>query len=199
MINGMGGSIASLDAIARSIHIVAMKANIKLQAKYLSGTQNWRADLLSRIESSYEWMLHPQLFKMLDRKWGPHDVDRFASITSTQLKTYNSLFYDPFTSGVDALAQTNWKQMNNYVNAPFALLPRVLNVINLQNATATVIAPLWPGQPWFRQLTQMAIDLPVELPMSKRTVMAIGAREPLKNRRWKIFAWRVCGRTDYVV
>jgi len=115
MITGMGGSIASLDAIARSIHIVAMEANIKLQAKYLSGTQNWRADLLSRIESSYEWMLHPQLFKMLDRKWGPHDVDRFASIPSTQLKTYNSLFYDPFTSGVDALAQTNWKQMNTYV------------------------------------------------------------------------------------
>lgn len=198
MINGMGGSVASLDTIARSIHIVAMEENIKLQAKYLSGTKNWRADLLSRIESSYEWKLHPKLFQMLDRKWGPHDVDRFASITSTQLPTYNSMFYDPFTSGVDALAQKNWSQMNNYVNAPFALLPRVLNVINLQNASATVIAPLWPGQPWFRQLTQMAVDLPVELPMSKRTVMAIGAREPLKNPRWKIFAWRVCGRTDYV-
>ena len=83
MINGMGGSIASLDTKARSIHIVSMEANIKRQAKYLSGTQNWRADLLSRIESSYEWMLHPQLFKMLDRKWVPHDVDRFASIPST--------------------------------------------------------------------------------------------------------------------
>ena len=196
MINGMGGSSVQLDMAARPIHIEAMEAN-KLSTKYLAGTLNWRADYLSRVRSTYEWRLHPNLFRLIDRIWGPHHIDKFASITSTQIPVYNFLYWDPQTSGVDALSQTNWGTMNNFVNPPFALIPRILNIIREQKAVATLIAPKWVGQPWYQQLTGMLIDQPIRLPISHRTIIALGPRkEPFKNSRWNIYAWRISGQQD---
>ena len=60
---------------------------------------------------------------------------------TTQIPNYNSLYWDPLTRGVDAFAQTDWSLSNNYVNAPFGLLPRILDIVIKQQATATVIAP----------------------------------------------------------
>ena len=116
-------------------------------------------------------------------------------MTATQLPRYNSLYYDPFTEGVDALAQRDWTRMNNYVNAPFFLIPRVLDVIESQRAVATVIAPFWPAQTWFSRLVRLAVSPPIVLPMNPRTIWAVNSRaEPLRNSRWKIGVWRISGR-----
>ena len=47
-----------------------------------------------------------------ENMWGPHTMDRFASLSTAQLQTYNSRYLDPWTSGVDALAQTDWSKHN---------------------------------------------------------------------------------------
>ncbi|WAR12344.1 hypothetical protein MAR_026524, partial [Mya arenaria] len=62
-LNGMGGSVTSLDKIVRTIHLEAIECNIHLSARYISGRKNWKADYLSRIKSTYEWKLHPALFR----------------------------------------------------------------------------------------------------------------------------------------
>ncbi len=41
---------------------------------------------------------------------------------------------------------------NNYVNPPFRLIGKILQVIETQGAYATLIAPYWPAQSWFRKL-----------------------------------------------
>lgn len=130
--------------------------------------------------------------------WGPHSFDRFASMMMCQLPQYNSCF-DPLSSGVDALAQTNWKLHNIFVNCPFRMIPNVLNLLQHREAEATMIAPWWPGQHWFQQLVAMSITRPILPPMSKRAVRAISPSlrpEPRKNPHWRIFAWRVSGKTD---
>ena len=196
-VNKFGGASTELDCLARDIHLMAIENKITLQAAYLSGVENWKADQLSRMSSTYEWMLHPNLFQLLDRVWGPHQVDRFASFMTTHLPEYNSMFWDPLTHGVDALAQTDWASKNNYVNPPFALIPKVLDIIQSQGAIATLIAPKWEGQFWYQRLQSMLIDQPIRLPTSPRTILAIGPKaEPLKNVRWKLYAWRICGRLD---
>ena len=98
---------------------------------------------------------------MLDQCWGPHHKDRFASMMTTQLSVYNSWFWEPMSSSVDAVAQSDWTYVNNCVNAPFGLLPRMLEVIKAQKATATVIAPWWEGQIWFQTLKSMLKDNPI--------------------------------------
>ena len=190
-INHMGGSCKELDMIARHIHQLAININAKIVASYISGTRNWQANQLSRLNSTYEWRLHPNLFRLIESYWGPHQIDRFASMLTSQTPTYNSLYWDPLTSGVNAFAQKDWGSLNNYVNAPFNLLPQVLEVIENQRATATIIAPLWEGQVWFQKLTSLLIDEPIPLPISQRTVLRIGPHtkpEPLKNRGWRLYA-----------
>ena len=194
-INHMGGSVKELDTVMRNIYYLACHLNVTLKATHLAGKLNVQADFLSRIQSAYELRLHPRLFRMLDETWGPHDIDRFASMTTTQLPAYNSYHWDPFTSGMDAIAQTDWAHKNNYVNAPFFMIPRILELIVSYKADATIIAPHWPAQHWMQTLKNLATEPPIRLPLSRRTVWAVGPKvEPLKNPKWTLYAWRISGR-----
>lgn len=196
-LNHMGGPSLKLTEIAKAIWSECLKNKIMLVARHLPGKYNVTADGLSRYQDKYEWFLHPRLFGYLDRMWGPHTCDRFASMTTTQLPVYNSRFLDPLTSGVDALAQVDWQAHNNFVNAPFRLLPAVLDTISQQRAPATIIAPWWPSQPWFHRLKSMVSVPPLEIPNNSNTCRRMGMLpEPLRNRKWRLFAWRVCGSRD---
>ena len=132
--------------------------------------------------------LHPAVFQQLDQTWGPHTVDRFASMQNTHLQLYNSRFWDPFTTRVDALAQDNWCQHNNFVNAQFRLLPKMLDVIMEQQAMATIIAPWWAAQHWLQRLRAMSINYPIKLPHRRGFIWYGGIRpEPLRNLRWHLY------------
>lgn len=193
-VNNLGGPVRDLTNVAERIWATAFAHGMTLEAKHVSGVSNVEADRLSRLPVQYEWMLHPRLFACLDAMWGPHSIDRFASLSTAQIDRYNSRFLDPKTLGVDALAQNDWASENNYVNPPFRLLNRVLTVIEDQQAYATVIAPRWPGQVWFPRLVRMLIAPPLRIRNSPRTMLRMGdMAEPLKNRHWKIYAWRVYG------
>ena len=84
--------------------------------------------------------------------------------TGHLLPLYNSLLHDLQTSGIDALAQKNWNQHLNWVNPPFFILGKVIDLIIQQKAQATIIAPLWPAQPWFHKLKRLLIAPPIQLP-----------------------------------
>ena len=196
-LNHLGGPVQELSVLTETIFTEAQQANVTLSARFLAGKHNTEADRLSRL-NAYSWKLHPNLFRYLDRIWGPHTIDRFASANNAQISVYNSQYHDFASSGVDALAQQDWHIHNNFVNPPFRLMPKVLDVISSQSAVATVIAPAWPAQPWYRRLLSMAVTNPIKLPNSNRTIWRMGPiPEPLKNPRWTIYAWRICGKNDY--
>jgi len=195
-INQLGGACVNLSNLAREIWIEAHKKGLSLCAKYLQGSLNISADRLSRLSVHYEWQLNRNLFKYIDRLWGPHTIDRFATGMNNLLPIYNSRFAEPGTCGIDALAQQDWAVHNNYVNPPFRLIPQVLQIISKQKAYATIIAPKWPSQPWYQKLTQMALCPPLRLPISGLTRGEIQMPEACKNHRWRIFAWRICGKQN---
>ena len=198
-ISHLGGPANDLSQLAQAVWAEALSLNVTLRAKHIAGVDNIHADYLSRIVSPYEWKLHTEVFNVIDNMWGPHSIDRFASMTSTQLPMYNSLYYDPLTNGVDALAQQDWGEHRNFVNPPFFLIPRVLQVIRHQKAEATLVAPWWPAQPWFRDLRKMSISDPLQLPNSPRVMTCLGAKpEPWKNSHWKIMVWHISGNIGSV-
>ena len=193
-LNHLGGSYMDLANLTTAIWGLAFHHNIHLTARYLAGRDNVLADALSRLNPRYEWKLHTSLFQWINRKWGPHTVDRCATILNTQLPRYNSRFYDPKSEAVDCLAQNNWMHENNYVNPPFRLIPMVIEKIQQQKAIATLITPKWPAQVWFQTLCEMSIAPPIMLPNSHRTVWSVCLKpEPLKNMQWQLMAWRVSG------
>lgn len=197
-INHLGGPCPDLVKITKAIWAEAYSQRVNLQAKHVAGCLNDVADRLSRLSpySTYSWSLHPALFRLLDQMWGPHSFDRFADITNHLCPRYNSLFYDPLSSGVDALAQQDWGRHNNFVNCPFHLIPKVLQIIQNQQAEATIIAPLWRAQPWFPVLQKLSVKPPFLLPKFNAMTFLGVHPEPLKNKKWKILAWRVSGKRN---
>ena len=196
LINRLGASQPRLDAIAQNIWAFAFQHQIMLVAHHISGYLNVQPDELSRIPLRHEWTLHLSVFRQLERMFGPHTVDRFASLATALMPVYNSRFLDPCTSGIDALGQSDWRQHNNYVNPPFRLISRVLDVIEAQRAQATLIAPLWPGQPWMGRLRRLSVCPPVRLPPVTQSCLPLLPHqqiEPHRNRRWTLCAWRISG------
>ena len=198
-LNHLGGPVQSLTNLAQAIWAIVFKLDISLRAHHLPGVLNVQADRLSRKKYLYEWKLHPELFQHIDKTFGPHTIDRFASFQTRQLPRYNSISYDPETEGIDALSQNNWGQEVNFVNPPFRLIPQVLKTVNNQSARATLIAPYWPGQVWFKLLESMTTRPPIPVPNNRKAIQYFGiGAEPLKNRKWKIYAWQIHGQNNCV-
>ena len=124
----------------------------------------------------------PNCFVFSIEIWGAHTIDRFATMNTTQLPKYNSRFLDPFSSGIDALAQQDWDMNNNFINAPFRLIPKILSIIKLYKADATIIAPHWPAQPWFQTLRSLSVAHPIPLPKSISAILSTRVTpEPCRN------------------
>ena len=192
-----GGPSPELTSIAKAIWAIVLANSMHIQVRHLSGVSNSHADRLSRLKDRFNWMLHPNMFKLLDLRWGPHTVDRFADYQNTQLPRYNSRYMDPYSEGIDALAQINWHTENNYVNPPFCLLPRVIDKIVHERAKATLIAPLWIGQPWFHKMKRLLVAPPIKIPRKTNAMVFMGPEPEVRhNKGWKIFAWRLCGNND---
>jgi len=91
--------------------------------------------------------------RWLDRYWGPHDVDRFASGPQTcvvRSGVYNSLYGhgDAGWEWADALS-VNWHGKMNWVHPPYMLLDDVLDHAIACKATGTLIVPDWPSASWW--------------------------------------------------
>ena len=57
------------------------------------------------------------VFQSLNARWGPHSVDRFSSYFNSQVVTFNSNYFSPGCTAVDALAQ-DWSSDNNWLCPP---------------------------------------------------------------------------------
>ena len=66
-----------------------------------------------------------KIFYEIERRWGPHTVDRFANFRSMKFLRFNSLSWNPGTENVDAFV-LDWHGENNYICSPAFLISRVL-------------------------------------------------------------------------
>ena len=141
--------------------------HITLKARHIPGCLNVMADLLSRSNQvqSTEWSLHPQVFKQICQKWFTPHVDLFATHLNHKLPLYVSPIPDPKAWDIDAL-NINWTNLTAYAYPPTALLHKVIQKIRQCQCLIIVIAPGWPGMPWFWDLVQLSTEIPLQLPVS---------------------------------
>jgi len=133
---------------------------IDLRVEYIRSEDNVGADALSRIRPEDETALRRPAFLELERRWGPHTVDRFAAPGNSLLPRFNSLIPARGVEAVNALAQ-RWDGENNYAFPPRHLLDPLAQFLLERTVDATVVAPYWPAQAWFQQLFSAASDLVV--------------------------------------
>jgi len=148
-INSFGGCRSpSCHAIAKDIWKWCESRNIWLHAYYISSTDNFLADALSRIEvDTSDFKLNVSIFNALTNKYGVPYIDLFASSNTNQLSTFYSWFPCPNSSGTDAFTY-KW-QRSFYAFPPFNLVARVLRKVIHDRTSGIVVAPFWESQPWF--------------------------------------------------
>jgi len=117
----IGSTKINLQALAMDIFNLFLVNNIVLEAQWIPRSLNERADLLSRFVDKDDWSINPSVFRVIDAKWDPHTIERFASHCNTQVPRFNSKFASPGCSGVDALPQ-DWRDENNWVCPPVSAI-----------------------------------------------------------------------------
>eukprot|EP00873_Tetraselmis_striata_P019321 jgi/Tetstr1/439585/TSEL_028012.t1 len=108
------------------------------------------ADRLRRHLDNDDWQLDPLMFAELESRFGPHPIDRFASTLNTLLPRYNAAWLHPTCEAEDSLhlPDADWRRENNWCNAPWPLLPDLMQKLHQSGAAATVVAPQWEGKAW---------------------------------------------------
>ena len=84
-----GNKNTELQSLAFSIFNVCARHGISFEIKWIPRSFNYQPDLLSRAIDFDDYTIHDDVFHMLDYKWRPHTVDRFACSYYAKVSRYN--------------------------------------------------------------------------------------------------------------
>ena len=110
--------------------------------KWIPRDLNSFADHLSRIIDFDDYTINDDVSHILDVRWGPHTIDRFACSYNAKLSRFNSRFHQPGTEAVDAFLQ-DLEFENNWLLPPVSQIVRVVDHLRLCNAEGTLVIPMW--------------------------------------------------------
>ena len=192
---GGGTKSSELTAIAKKLTEFCEVRNITIEAVHLPGVMNVEADRESRSEcDSSDWILDRSVFKILSNVW-PTDIDLFSSHWNAHLPSFVSWRPQPGASTVNAFS-LNWSTHAGYAFPPFALIPNCLEKLRREKTNLILICPVWPVQPCFPVLFQLACDVPILLyPSHNLLLSATGVTHPLlQTGSLQLAAWKLSGK-----
>ena len=174
------GGTHSIEMCALIWRILAFtnSRRIQIRARHVPGSLNVIADSLSRRDKviQTEWSLHQQIFNQICKVWHTPMVDLFATHLNYKLPSYVSPVPDKKAWKIDAL-NICWEGLDGYVFCPVAILPQVIQKIITYPCRMIVLAPGWPGMPWFWDLVDLSTRVPLRLPHWKTLL-----KQPHSNR-----------------
>ena len=100
------------------------------------------ADHYSKLKDTDDWSIDKATFNVINGRFGPFTIDRFADNSNTKLARFNSKYFCPNTEGVDAFTE-DWSKDNNWVCPPVNLIGSVLRHMEKCKARGTVMVPVW--------------------------------------------------------
>ena len=165
-INNYGGRIETLQKLTQQLWFWAIDKNLLLSAAHVPGSDNFEADSLSRnFNDDMEWMLKPSVFLQIEQKFGPIEIDMFASYLNYQKPEYVSFYPDKLVVAIDAF-MLNWNNYQNiYLFPPFSVICRTLQKLVQDKVNRLVlITPIWPTQVWFSTLLHLISEQSYILP-----------------------------------
>ena len=74
--------------------------------------------------------------------FGPFTIDRFADDRNAKLEKFNSRYYRPGTSQVNAFT-ANWHHENNWLCPPIRLIGSTIRHLKVCKARCTLLVPMW--------------------------------------------------------
>jgi hypothetical protein len=191
--NGRGEQRVML-GLVKEIFAWALQNNTKLiTAEWIPSEANFIPDVLSRRVDHGNWRVAAWVFAIAERNWGPHSVDRMASISNHKCARFNSWIACPGCEAVNCFTQ-DWAGENNWVAPPLGAIAQVLEFILEEGVNATLLVPTW-NQTWRPLLEAMRVDgVAIRGPPSTfLSPESNGGQEVFKNHLWRFELVRVSG------
>ena len=199
VVNRRGGTQSpTLSLLALDLWSFLLERGLWVRARHLPspGVLNVEAHAASRVFNvRTEWMLRKDVFRHIMRRFYLPQIDLFASRLSHQVPLYVSLLPDPGASAVDAFL-LDWSQWKSFIHPPVVPLPRILQKVTDDKASALLVAPDWPGQPWYAQIQLTLMGAPYRLPKEKTLLSLPFDREAIHPlwRSLNLTVWPISGK-----
>jgi hypothetical protein len=195
-INHGGGTRSKvLTRVSTALTEWCEQREIAINAVHLQGKLNVVADEESRAgPDAGDWRLKPSVFNKVQRIWFSK-VDVFASHWNAQLPLFISWRPQPQAMRTDAFS-VNWNGLAGYIFPPFALIFKCLEKIRREKADVVFVCPIWPGQPWFPVLLELACDVTLLL-HQESSLLTSALQEPhplLASKALHLAVWRLSGK-----
>ena len=188
-----------LQAEALEIHRICMQYGVQITAEWVPREENELADFYSKVVDVDDWQVNPEIFRVLDERWGPHTLDCFASHKTKQLPRYCSKWWNPGCTAVDAFT-LSWEGENVWLTPPVHLIAKTWKMLEYFQCHGTIVLPKWVSAPWWPLINNgctwhnIVKDV-VELPLKEDTFLQ-GACQWNLFGNWKpkcnVLALRVC-------
>ena len=146
-----------LQEIVLKIFHMCISYNILLDVEWIPRDENSYADYLSKIFDFDDWGVSKNIFNYFDTLWGPFTCDRFADFKNKKVSIFNSKYFTPATSGVDAVAY-DWSTHNNWLVPPVCLVSKCINHMRLCKAKGTLVVPKWKSALFWPMLVNRFTD-----------------------------------------
>jgi hypothetical protein len=203
-INRQGGT-RSPDLCVQAWHLFtwAIRFQVELRATYLPGLRNVHADSLSRVGclqqhrreeevDQREWSLRREVAQAVFIRLDEPQIDLFATFQNKQCPVFCALEQGHGVLCTDGLTLA-WGGVYGYAFPPIALIPRVLAKMLREEAMILLIAPRWPGRPWYTTILHHLIAPPLALPDRPDLLWQL-SQQCLNPSFFKLTAWKLSGR-----
>ena len=174
------------------LHAELAALNCEIMARWVKSA-DMPADRWTRLAYRSDWAFAASVTAAICAIWGKPTVDRFAQPHDAVARRFNCPYPHPAAEAVDAFTQT-WAGELNWLNPPWALLPRALQQLRAEEqAAAIVVVPcFWAS--WYPQLLDLAVDGRM-LRLRHGDIcpgpIAAASPEPLRNSKWRLAVYFV--------
>ena len=148
----VGSSKPHLQLIAIDIFDICIVYNIKLIPSWIPREWNEEADYYSKLNDTDNWGVDFETFEFIQSKFGEFTIDRFADENNKKVVHFNSKFYCPLTTGVNAFT-FNWITHFNWLCPPVHLIGDVINHMRICKAKGILLTPLWTSSYFWPLIT----------------------------------------------
>ena len=144
----VGSKTPLLQKEALLVFSLCVTYNISIEPEWIPRDKNQLADYISHIQDWDDWQLNPNVFSLLQIKWGPCTIDWFVSYYNTQLPRFNSHYYNLGVEAVDAFT-CDWSSKINWWCPSVFLIPRVLRHAQNCQCAGILVVPHWLSAPFW--------------------------------------------------
>ena len=137
-----GSRVPALQDLAMDIFQTCLLNSVSNDMQWIPRDLNSAADDISKFIDHDDYTINDTVFNALDDLWGPHTCDRFACPDNAKVQCFNTRFYQPGSSGVNAFSQ-DWSNHNNWLCPPVYLTCKVGRHMRLFSAKGALIVPVW--------------------------------------------------------